>query len=448
MSKPVLSWDDFDEDLSIKTAVSQDIALKAAQSIATMDTTEAEKELDQQGAAIKHNQALKEAGLAINGGGSQPTLNPSASFTPSGLKVTNQAMLEKAMKIIETMNAHLEQGGRVDVSEKYLLNCKADLNQLVPFKYNWAWSLYLTSCENHWMPAELGMEKAVEAFKDIKKGTPRIMLAKFYMNYQYRQHSFNNTVLLNIYRILTNPECRQYILREGFENCAIIHAMTDFKELFNPTAIEFGGKNLSLNQWLIDGDTFKSRHRKMIELTPSCRDLEFMTTGEENTIKFLEELIYLYGWTNWIMNIIPIYQLINALHIEGKGLELKTLCSRLIRDMQSQTSFITLFLSTAFDENQFVLTDDFKERVNKNFKKIFDLEYDLVTVASTDTETKDVTEVVKYFIAQFLNSIGIESKLQGQLNDNNVWFANWVNELKPHVNHEAGLSGNGGSLGW
>lgn len=448
MSNAILSWDDFDEEPAISKAVNQDVALKAAQSIKDLDTSEAERELDQQGVAIKHTQALKDAGLAINGSGSQPTLNPSASFPPQTLAQTNNEMIQRAMKIIEKMNVHLEQGGRVDVSEKYLLNCKADLNQLVPFKYNWAWSLYLTSCENHWMPAEIGLEKAVAAFENIKKGTPRIMLAKFYISYQYRQHAFNNTVLLNIYRITTNPECRQYLLREGFENCAIIHAMTDFKELFKPTAIQFGGKNLSVNQWLIDGDTFKARYRKMVELTESCRDLEFMTTDEEKTSKFLEELIYLYGWTNWIMNIIPTYQLINAINIEGTAMELKKLCSCLIRDIQSQTSFISLFLSNAFDENPYVLTDEFKERVNKNFKKIFDLEYDLVTVASTDTETKDVTEVVKYFIVQFLNSIGIESKLQGQLNDNNVWFVNWVNKLKPHVNHEAGLSGNGGSLGW
>src|SRR5574344_1492499 len=111
MSNAILSWDDFEDDTPIKSAANQDIALKAAQSIATLDTTEAEKELDQQGAAIAHTKALKDAGLAINGGGSQPTLNPSANFTQEGLKATNQHMLDKAMKIIEAMDAHLESGG-------------------------------------------------------------------------------------------------------------------------------------------------------------------------------------------------------------------------------------------------------------------------------------------------------------------------------------------------
>jgi hypothetical protein len=33
--------------------------------------------------------------------------------------------------------------GRVQVDQKMMINCKADLNQLVPFKYDWAWQKYL-----------------------------------------------------------------------------------------------------------------------------------------------------------------------------------------------------------------------------------------------------------------------------------------------------------------
>lgn len=34
----------------------------------------------------------------------------------------------------------LEMGAqRVQVDDKAMINCRADLNQLVPFKYEWAW---------------------------------------------------------------------------------------------------------------------------------------------------------------------------------------------------------------------------------------------------------------------------------------------------------------------
>jgi ribonucleoside-diphosphate reductase beta chain len=39
--------------------------------------------------------------------------------------------------------------GRIQVDDKKIINCRADLNQLVPFKYDWAWSKYLAACNNH-----------------------------------------------------------------------------------------------------------------------------------------------------------------------------------------------------------------------------------------------------------------------------------------------------------
>jgi ribonucleoside-diphosphate reductase beta chain len=52
----------------------------------------------------------------------------------------------------------LEMGAaRISVDDKRMINCRADLNQLVPFKYDWAWQKYLDGCANHWMPQEINM---------------------------------------------------------------------------------------------------------------------------------------------------------------------------------------------------------------------------------------------------------------------------------------------------
>ena len=42
-----------------------------------------------------------------------------------------------------------------------MINCRADVNQLVPFKYDWAWQKYLDGSANHWMPQEINMTAAV-----------------------------------------------------------------------------------------------------------------------------------------------------------------------------------------------------------------------------------------------------------------------------------------------
>ncbi|HSQ06872.1 MAG TPA: ribonucleotide-diphosphate reductase subunit beta, partial [Chromatiaceae bacterium] len=61
----------------------------------------------------------------------------------------------------------LEMGaGRVRVDDKKIINCRADLNQLVPFKYDWAWQKSLDACANHWMPQEINMNADIALWKD------------------------------------------------------------------------------------------------------------------------------------------------------------------------------------------------------------------------------------------------------------------------------------------
>src|SRR5689334_966717 len=62
----------------------------------------------------------------------------------------------------------LEMGAaRVQVDNKKIINCRADLNQLVPFKYKWAWEKYLAACANHWMPNEINMSADIALWKDL-----------------------------------------------------------------------------------------------------------------------------------------------------------------------------------------------------------------------------------------------------------------------------------------
>lgn len=441
----LLSWDDMEEDTPIKQAVNQDAALRAAENLKNLDTTEAEKELAQQKQSIEHTQALKASGLIPTVGTSGQPLFTSG-LSQEQVKAANQRLMDEAKKIIQKMDASLESGGRVNVAEKFLLNCKADLNQLVPFKYPAFWSLYLTSCENHWMPAEMGLERSAAELNASNDETARRLVARLYFHYMYRKHGFSEEVLLNCYRIITNPEARQYILREAIESATITHALTDMKELFNPTAIMLGDVNISQDQWEKDKDTFKNRHNLAVSLTPRVRNFETITTGIENTSAFLEELVYLYFYCNWGMQIVPMYQLMAHCRNTNTLPNLNSMLARLIKDMQAQTNFITIFLSTAFDENPEVMTAEFKQRILDNFTKMYKVEADLASGASYATEALDT---FRHYAGDFLSSIGISGwGFSAPLNTNNVWFGQMVESLQPHINLEAGLSGNGGSLGW
>ena len=139
MSGALLSWDDFDEpEVAIE---------KAKKSVSNIDTTEATKEFDDHAAVLQSRKELQQSGLtAVQG---TPITNP--TMTQQQLKAASQKLLDNAMKIVEVMDAQMVREGAVSVSDKFLINCRADLNQLVPFKYNQMWGLYLTGCEQHFI---------------------------------------------------------------------------------------------------------------------------------------------------------------------------------------------------------------------------------------------------------------------------------------------------------
>ena len=54
---------------------------------------------------------------------------------------------------------------RINAADKRIINGQTDVNQLVPFKYKWAWEKYLATCANHWMPQEVNMTRDIALWK-------------------------------------------------------------------------------------------------------------------------------------------------------------------------------------------------------------------------------------------------------------------------------------------
>ncbi len=114
---------------------------------------------------------------------------------------------------------------RIRVDDKRIINCRADLNQLVPIKYKFAWDDYLNACANHWMPTEINMSKDI-----VEYNTPGMLTADEREVIERNLGFFStadslvaNNLVLAVYRHITNPECRQYLLRQAFEEALHTH---------------------------------------------------------------------------------------------------------------------------------------------------------------------------------------------------------------------------------
>src|SRR5512146_542522 len=115
---------------------------------------------------------------------------------------------------------------RVNVGDKRIINGATDVNQLVPFKYKWAWEKYLATCANHWMPQEIAMSRDIATWKDpngLTEDERRIVKRNLGFFVTADSLAANN-IVLGTYRHITAPECRQYLLRQAFEEAIHTHA--------------------------------------------------------------------------------------------------------------------------------------------------------------------------------------------------------------------------------
>ena len=115
---------------------------------------------------------------------------------------------------------------RVKASDKRIINGQTDVNQLVPFKYKWAWEKYLATCANHWMPQEVNMTRDIALWKDPNGLTDdERRLVKRNLGFFVTADSLAaNNIVLGTYRHITAPECRQFLLRQAFEEAIHTHA--------------------------------------------------------------------------------------------------------------------------------------------------------------------------------------------------------------------------------
>ena len=210
----MLSWDEYHKEDTLDTAATVKAAAEATAREAAL-AAERQKE-----AAARQQQATAPAAPA------QP------EELPDTVNVDTAEVLERAADAVAAMDVapgleELEMGAaRVSVDEKAMINCRADLNQLVPFKYDWAWQKYIDGCANHWMPQEINMTADVATWKsaDVLSDDERRIVMRSLGYFSTADSLVANNLVLGIYRLITNPECRQYLLRQAFEEAIHTHA--------------------------------------------------------------------------------------------------------------------------------------------------------------------------------------------------------------------------------
>ena len=190
------------------------------------------KEENNTSAAVNVSESVKEVQKAE--APAKPVMDTAAPMPSAENKIIEEGTrAETAREAVKNLDeaagiAELDQvmGSRVQVDDKMMINCNADLNQLVQFKYDWAWQKYLDGSANHWMPQEINMTNDIVLWKseDGLTEDERTIVKRNLGFFSTADSLVANNLVLALYRLITNPECRQYILRQSLEEAIHTHA--------------------------------------------------------------------------------------------------------------------------------------------------------------------------------------------------------------------------------
>lgn len=187
--------------------------------------------------------------------------------------------------------ADLEMGAaRINAADKRMINSRCDSNQVVPFKCEWAWQKYLDGSANHWMPQEVNMTADIALWKSENGLTAdeRTIVMRSLGFFSTADSIVANNIVLAIYRQITMPECRQYLLRQAFEEAIHTHSYQYCVESLGMDAGEV------FNMYR-EVPSIAKKSAWCLARTKDIADPTFKTDTHENMQKFLLNLIAYYG---------------------------------------------------------------------------------------------------------------------------------------------------------
>lgn len=303
---------------------------------------------------------------------------------------------------------------RIHVDDKQIINCRADLNQLVPFKYRWAWDKYLTACANHWMPNEINMSADVALWKDPNGLTDdeRLIIKRNLGFFSTADSLVANNLVLAVYKHITNPECRQYLLRQAFEEALHTHAYQYVIE-------SLGLDETEVFNMYREIPSVATKAAWALPFTESLGDANFHTGTVENDQRLLRDLIAFYVIFEGIFFYVGFTQIL-SMGRRNKMVGTSEQFQYILRDESMHMNFGIDVINQIKIENPHLWTPEFKEEIIKLVRDGVDLEYqyakDTMPHGILGMNAEMFEEYLHFIANRRLNQIGLNDEYPGAEN--------------------------------
>ena len=314
----------------------------------------------QQNSASPAQGALAERSL-LSMGGASASLQSAAASAPA-LAVAADLYSQRAAST-----------ARVRAEDKRIINCSVDVNQLVPFKYKWAWDKYLASCANHWMPQEVNMSRDIAMWKDPNGLTDdeRLIIKRNLGFFTTADSLAANNIVLGTYRHITNPECRQYLLRQAFEEAIHTHAYQYIVESIGLDESEIFNSYHEITS-IRDKDEF------LIPFIDTLTNPEFRTSAfggsERNDQELLRSIIVFACLMEGLFFYVGFTQIL-SMGRQNKMTGAAEQYQYILRDESMHTNFGIDLVNQIKLENPHLWRPEFKRELTGLFHQAVELEY-------------------------------------------------------------------------
>jgi ribonucleoside-diphosphate reductase beta chain len=336
---------------------------------------------------------------------------------------------------------------RVNVGNKRIINGTTDVNQLVPFKYKWAWDKYLAACANHWMPQEVNMQRDIELWKNPNGLTDdeRTIVKRNLGFFVTADSLAANNIVLGTYRQITAPECRQFLLRQAFEEAIHTHAYQYIVESLGLDESEIFNAYHEIPS-IRDKDDF------LIPFIDVLTNPAFKTGTLESDQKLLKSLIVFACIMEGLFFYVGFVQIL-ALGRQNKMTGSAEQYQYILRDESMHCNFGIDLINTIKLENPHLWTDAFKEELIELFRRGVDLEY----AYAEDTMPRGVLglnatmfkEYLRFICNRRMQQIGLEQLFVGATNPF-PWMSEMMDLKKEKNFFETRVTEyqTGGALAW
>jgi ribonucleoside-diphosphate reductase beta chain len=343
--------------------------------------------------------------------------------------------------------AQNEDFRRISVDDKRVINGQTDVNQLVPFKYKWAWEKYLAACANHWMPQEIPMSRDIALWKDPRGLTEdERRLVKRNLGFFVTADSLAaNNIVLGTYRHITAPECRQYLLRQAFEEAIHTHAYQYIVE------------SLGLDE----GEVFNAYHEIpsirakdefLIPFIDTLTDPTFHTGTPENDQRLLRSLIVFACLMEGLFFYVG-FTHIMALGRQNKMTGAAEQYQYILRDESMHCNFGIDLINQIKLENPHLWTNEFRDEIQSLFRKAVELEFryaeDTMPRGVLGLNAPMFKEYLRYIANRRAQQIGIDVQYPGVANPF-PWMSEMIDLKKEKNFFETRVTEyqTGGALSW